>query len=78
MEGLRAKWNVLSFFPKQQQMVLLSNSLDQLDTCYLVIQMPFVPGDGLFDKVIKDQETLNIDMVWEVIDWYKQATLRTR
>jgi len=32
----------------------------------------------LFEKVLMDQETLNIDMVWDVIDWYKQSTLRTR
>lgn len=35
-------------------------------------------GDSLFDKVLLEEESLNIDMVWEVIDWYKQATLRTR
>ena len=30
-------------------------------------------GDDLFDKVLLDEESLNIDMVWEVIDWYKQV-----
>ena len=30
-------------------------------------------GDDLFDKVLLDEEALNIDMVWEVIDWYKQV-----
>ncbi|XP_052246457.1 uncharacterized protein LOC127855118 [Dreissena polymorpha] len=35
-------------------------------------------GDEMFEAVVRNEETLNIDMVWEVIDWYKQATLRTR
>lgn len=35
-------------------------------------------GDDLFKKVLMDEENLNIDMVYEVIDWYKQAVLRTR
>ncbi|XP_052812133.1 uncharacterized protein LOC128239523 isoform X2 [Mya arenaria] len=35
-------------------------------------------GDALFEKVLRDEESLNIDMVWEVIDWYKQACIRTR
>ena len=30
-------------------------------------------GDDLFEKVLLDEESLNIDMVWEVIDWYKQV-----
>jgi len=25
-----------------------------------------------------EEESLNMDMVWEVVDWYKQAVLRTR
>ncbi|CAC5411014.1 unnamed protein product [Mytilus coruscus] len=35
-------------------------------------------GDGLFRKVLLDEEKLNMDMVYEMIDWYKQAILRTR
>lgn len=35
-------------------------------------------GDGLFVKIILDEDNLNIDMVWEVIDWYKQSVLLTR
>jgi hypothetical protein len=33
-------------------------------------------GDVLLEKVLKDEEMLNIDMVWEIIDWYKNAILR--
>ncbi|XP_060603257.1 uncharacterized protein LOC132756257 [Ruditapes philippinarum] len=35
-------------------------------------------GDVLLEKVLKDEEMLNIDMVWEIIDWYKNAILRAR
>ncbi|XP_063423023.1 uncharacterized protein LOC134707306 [Mytilus trossulus] len=35
-------------------------------------------GDGIFRKVLLDEEKLNMDMVYEMIDWYKQAILRTR
>ncbi|XP_053374407.1 uncharacterized protein LOC123532262 [Mercenaria mercenaria] len=35
-------------------------------------------GDALLEKVLMDEETLNIDMVWEVIDWYKNAILKVR
>ncbi|KAK3084872.1 hypothetical protein FSP39_020577 [Pinctada imbricata] len=34
-------------------------------------------GDSLFDK-IKETEELNMDLVWDIIDWYKQAVVRTR
>ncbi|XP_060592614.1 uncharacterized protein LOC132747295 [Ruditapes philippinarum] len=35
-------------------------------------------GDILLDKVLKEEETLNMDMIWEVMDWYKNAILRAR
>lgn len=35
-------------------------------------------GEELFNKLLMDEENLNIDMVYEVIDWHKQAVLRTR
>ena len=38
---------------------------------------PFT-GDELFRKLLMDEENLNIDMIYEIIDWYKQAVLRTR
>ena len=34
-------------------------------------------GDTLF-KQIKEEEDLNMDLVWDIIDWYKQAVVRTR
>ena len=50
----------------------------QSSTRCISIYIYFFIGDELFEKVLMDQETLNIDMVWDVIDWYKQSTLRTR
>jgi DnaJ-domain-containing protein 1 len=35
-------------------------------------------GDDLFRSVLCDEDNLNVDMVWEVIDFYKQAILLTR
>ncbi|XP_061188601.1 uncharacterized protein LOC133196757 [Saccostrea echinata] len=35
-------------------------------------------GDQLYGKLLLDEEALNMDMVYEVIDWYKQAVVRTR
>ncbi|XP_028392853.1 uncharacterized protein LOC114517357 [Dendronephthya gigantea] len=35
-------------------------------------------GDKLFDKVLLEEDNLNVDMVWEVVDWYKRAILLTR
>ena len=35
-------------------------------------------GDDLFSSVLCDEDNLNVDMVWEVVDWYKQAILLTR
>ncbi|KAL5007138.1 hypothetical protein ScPMuIL_015944 [Solemya velum] len=35
-------------------------------------------GDGLLVHVLRDEENLNVDMVWEVIDWYKKSVLQTR
>lgn len=37
-----------------------------------------ITGDDLFEKIILDEDNLNIDMVWEVVDWYKQSVLLTR
>lgn len=37
-----------------------------------------ITGDGLFDTIILDEDNLNIEMVWEVVDWYKQSILLTR
>ena len=30
------------------------------------------------EQVLKEEEDLNMDMVWAVVDWYKQAALLTR
>ena len=35
-------------------------------------------GDDLFRSVLCDEDNLNVDMVWEVVDFYKQAILLTR
>ncbi|XP_033761915.1 uncharacterized protein LOC117343593 [Pecten maximus] len=35
-------------------------------------------GDKLFRKIMKDEENINMDIVWDVVDWYKSAVLRTR
>ena len=38
----------------------------------------FSLGDNLLDNVLNMQECLNMDMVWDVVDWYKQAIILTR
>ncbi|XP_033125984.1 uncharacterized protein LOC117123992 [Anneissia japonica] len=35
-------------------------------------------ADNLQQKILMSEEDLNIDMVWEVLDWYKKAILLTR
>ena len=35
-------------------------------------------GDDLFSSVLCDEDNLNVDMIWEVVDWYKQSILLTR
>ncbi|CAH1782055.1 unnamed protein product [Owenia fusiformis] len=35
-------------------------------------------GDELFRHITLDEEEVNIDMVWEVVDWYKKSILQTR
>ncbi len=40
--------------------------------------MVVLTGDSLLKRAVQDQETLNVDMIWEVIDWYKQAIVLTR
>ncbi|XP_033125994.1 uncharacterized protein LOC117123998 [Anneissia japonica] len=35
-------------------------------------------ADDLKEKILKTEEELSIDMVWEVLDWYKKAILQTR
>ena len=35
-------------------------------------------GDQLLEDILLDEETLNIDMVWEIIDWYKDSILKGR
>ncbi|OWF35133.1 uncharacterized protein LOC110443314 [Mizuhopecten yessoensis] len=35
-------------------------------------------GDQLYHQLTMDEETLNMDMAWEVVDWYKLAIIRTR
>ncbi|XP_046380640.2 uncharacterized protein LOC124151971 [Haliotis rufescens] len=37
-----------------------------------------VTGDELLSCVIRDEEVLNIDMVWEITDWYRTAIMLTR
>ena len=35
-------------------------------------------GEELLQMVVRDEEILNIDMVWDVVDWLCQATQLTR
>ena len=37
-----------------------------------------ITGDQLLEDILLDEETLNIDMVWEIIDWYKDSILKGR
>lgn len=35
-------------------------------------------GDDLFNRMLKEEDSLNMDVVWDVVDWYKQSILLTR
>ena len=35
-------------------------------------------GDELLERATRYYETVDINMVWEIIDWYKQAILLAR
>ena len=35
-------------------------------------------GDGLLKVGVTEQEELNIDLVWDIIDWYRQAAILCR
>ncbi|XP_060065099.1 uncharacterized protein LOC132545430 [Ylistrum balloti] len=35
-------------------------------------------GDNLFKQAIEQTDDVNMDMIWDVVDWYKVAVLRTR
>ena len=35
-------------------------------------------GDQVLLKATKESEELNIDMVWNAVDWYRKAVISTR
>lgn len=35
-------------------------------------------GDELFNSVLYDEDSFNVDMLWEVVDWYRKSILLTR
>ena len=35
-------------------------------------------GDGILKDTLEKMETLNMDMVWDVLDWYQNAIILTR
>ncbi|XP_069111849.1 uncharacterized protein [Argopecten irradians] len=35
-------------------------------------------GDKMYHQLTMEEEALNMDMAWEVVDWYKLAIIRTR
>ncbi|OWF51012.1 uncharacterized protein LOC110449706 [Mizuhopecten yessoensis] len=49
-----------------------------MHTCTADAMQAIDVGDKLFEQTIKDDEEVNMDMVWDVVDWYKVAVLRTR
>lgn len=40
--------------------------------------MLVVVGDDSMESALKDDETLNMNKVYNALDWYKQATIETR
>ncbi len=40
--------------------------------------MTFSLGDELLEGVLQNQESLNMGIVYDVIDWYKRAVILTR
>jgi hypothetical protein len=35
-------------------------------------------GEQMLDYVIVNEEITNIDMIWEIVDWFRQAAILTR
>ncbi|CAH1780689.1 unnamed protein product [Owenia fusiformis] len=49
-----------------------------LHSCISEASQALQTGDELLEHITLDQEDINIDMVWEVVDWYKKSILLTR
>ncbi|KAK7108007.1 uncharacterized protein [Littorina saxatilis] len=62
----------------------LTRECEMLDNDYFMQQcvaqsiQARVRGNELLDYVMRDEESLNMDMVWEVVDWLRQASQLTR
>ncbi|KAL3832489.1 hypothetical protein ACJMK2_024129 [Sinanodonta woodiana] len=49
-----------------------------MHTCIAKAMQSRATGDKMFETIMMDEELLNMDMVWEVIDWYKDSILQAR
>ncbi|KAK3092544.1 hypothetical protein FSP39_004187 [Pinctada imbricata] len=50
----------------------------RMHTCMAESVQARATGDSLLQNVLKDQESLNMEMIWDIIDWYRSAMLLTR
>jgi len=63
--------------PILQEVRILEQDLF-LHECVCRSHQARVQGDELLDKYLKDEESLNMGMVWTVVDLYKEAVILTR
>ncbi|KAK3603653.1 hypothetical protein CHS0354_017369 [Potamilus streckersoni] len=61
----------------QQEVRILEDDVN-MHTCIAKAMQSRATGDNIFQTILMDEELLNVDMVWEVIDWYKDSILQAR
>ncbi|XP_071949809.1 uncharacterized protein [Antedon mediterranea] len=49
-----------------------------MQTAVVEARQALATADQLKEKILMNEEDLNFDMVWEVLDWYKKSILLTR
>ena len=42
---------------------------------WLIIALCFITGDELLNRVLEEEEDLNMELVWEVVDHYKNSSI---
>nr|XP_034304055.1 uncharacterized protein LOC105344738 [Crassostrea gigas] len=60
-----------------QELVVLETDVN-MHMCIAESSKARQTGDDLLEKASRYYETINMNMVWEIIDWYKQAILLAR
>ena len=85
--GIRSSVGILAlpFRPLYNNMSRLSSFVrdshfkcSRMPVLLPVSKFTYIVGDQLLEDILLDEETLNIEMVWEIIDWYKDSILKVR